>query len=244
MCGIKSSSRILGLLVVSIIFLGVNFAGGGVFAATKSNSLSTRTNQRINLKSQSAIVSTSSTVVVPAYRNAFPIDRSVTASFGESHHSYPATDIFAKCGAGVLAPVSGTVNDVNRIDSWNQEKDDPWLRGGKFVSIVGVDGVRYYFAHFANIRDDIKIGTRVQAGRSLGTVGRTGRAGACHLHFGLSPTCPNREWWVRRGVIWPATYLKAWLNGFTKSPEDEVQRWSNQNPKACLNKQNMPWPSN
>lgn len=214
--GIKSSTRILGILSVSIIFLSVNFDGGSAFGA--NNTI--------------------------ANRNVFPIDRGVTASFGESHHSYPATDIFAKCGAGVLAPVSGIVNDVNRINSWTKEKDDPWLRGGKFVSIVGVDGVRYYLAHFANIRDDIKMGTQVEAGQSLGTVGRTGRSGACHLHFGLSPTCPNREWWIRRGVIWPAKYLNAWLNGVTKSPRDEIQQWSSRNSIACSSKQNMPWPSN
>ena len=39
-------------------------------------------------------------------------------------------------------------------------------------------------------------------------MGDTGRASACHVHFGLSLPCPNREWWVRRGVIWPDQYLR------------------------------------
>ena len=81
------------------------------------------------------------------------------------------------------------------------------------MSIIGDDGARYYLAHFQRIDPAIVPGARVVAGDYLGEMGDTGRAGACHVHFGLSLPCPNREWWVRRGVIWPSAYLAAWQQG-------------------------------
>jgi murein DD-endopeptidase MepM/ murein hydrolase activator NlpD len=177
-------------------------------------------------------------------RNAYPIAANVISSFAASHSGYPATDIFAKCGANVVAPVSGLVNDLRRIDLWNKKTDHPWLRGGKFVSLVGVDGVRYYLAHLNTIVDSLDVGSVVQVGQQIGTIGRSGRAGGCHVHFGISPPCANLEWWVRRGVVWPSPYLKAWRNGEAKSPASEIQRWLHNNPEACLHKHQLPWSLN
>ena len=95
---------------------------------------------------------------------------------------------------------------------------DPATRGGNAVSIIGDDGVRYYLAHFQLIDPAIMPGARVVAGDHLGEMGDTGRAGACHVHFGLSLPCPNREWWVRRGVIWPDEYLAAWQQAAPLTP--------------------------
>lgn len=176
--------------------------------------------------------------------NEYPIDTTVVSSFSTTHSGYPATDIFAKCGVSVVAPISGSVNDLRRFDLWNKKTDNPWLRGGKFVSIVGIDGVRYYMAHLDTIVSDLKTGSIVHVGQRIGTLGRTGRAGACHVHFGISPPCTNPEWWVRRGVIWSAKYLTAWRRGVEKNPINEVRRWSGNNPQACLYKGQMPWPSN
>lgn len=164
---------------------------------------------------------------------AYPIAGSTTSSFGNSHTGYPATDIFAKCGVAVVAPVSGIVGGLRRVDLWTQRTDNPWLRGGKFVSIVGYDGVRYYLAHLDTIGDGLATRSVVKVGQRIGTVGRTGRAGACHLHFGISPPCSKPEWWVRRGVIGPAPYLRAWQLGNGKSPVEEIRRWLGDNPSAC-----------
>lgn len=174
---------------------------------------------------------------------AYPIAVDVVSSFSATHSGYPATDIFAKCGASVVAPVSGSVNSLRRSDLWNKKTDNPWLRGGKFISIIGTDGVRYYMAHLDTIVDGLTTGSVVHVGQRIGTLGRTGRAGACHVHFGISPSCTNLEWWVRRGVIWSAKYLTAWRRGVEKSPINEVRRWSDNNPQACLYKGEMPWPS-
>ncbi|MEK7410137.1 MAG: M23 family metallopeptidase [Actinomycetota bacterium] len=175
---------------------------------------------------------------------AYPIDLQVVSSFSFTHPGYPATDIFATCGVGIVAPVSGSVDGLRRSDLWNNKTDNPWLRGGKFVSIVGTDGVRYYMAHLDTIASGLKIGSVVQVGQRVGTLGRTGRAGACHLHFGISPPCPNSEWWVRRGVIWSAKYLTAWRQGSDKSPVSAIQRCLQNNPKACVDKEQLPWSSN
>lgn len=176
--------------------------------------------------------------------NEYPIPTNFISSSAATHSGYPAADIFAKCGTKVVAPVSGLVGSLRRIDLWNQKIDNPWFRGGKSISIIGNDGVRYYLAHLETIVDSLNSGSVVQVGQRIGTVGNTGRAGACHVHFGISPTCTNPDWWVRRGVIWPASYLKVWRSGGEKSPAIAVQQWSHNNPGACLDRSRLPWPAN
>ena len=101
------------------------------------------------------------------------------------------------------------------------------------MAIRGDDGVRYYLAHFDDVNPDLFVGTRVQAGMVLGTIGETGRSSACHVHFGISPPCPDAEWRVRRGVVWPWRYLDAWAAGEPSSPAPEVARWFGEHPDAC-----------
>jgi hypothetical protein len=64
----------------------------------------------------------------------------------------------------------------------------------------------------------------------MAKVGRTGDASACHEHFGLSPVCARTaDWWTRRGVIWPWSYLDAWKAGTMKSPLAEITAWQQTN---------------
>lgn len=157
------------------------------------------------------------------------------AGWGTTHAGYPATDIFVPsgCGGQVVAPVNGALLEVRRIDSWSRAEDNPATRGGKSVSILGDDGVRYYLAHFAEIVPGLEPGSRVLAGEQLGEVGSTGRSSACHIHFGISPPCPRPEWSVRRGAVWPSPYLDAWRAGDQRSPVDEIRVWVAANPNAC-----------
>ena len=90
--------------------------------------------------------------------------------------------------------------------------------------------MRYYLAHFQAIDEGIGAGTEVTAGQRLGELGRSGDAGACHVHFGISPPCPGSEWSVRRGVIWPWPYLDAWRKGEQRSPALEIYAWSHGPP--------------
>jgi peptidoglycan LD-endopeptidase LytH len=155
---------------------------------------------------------------------AFPVQGK--ASYARTHHDYPASDIIAACGLNYLAVTSGRVVQVNRVDTWTKKVDSGISRGGLSISIVGDDGVRYYGSHFSTINPEIQPGVRVTTGQVLAKVGRTGDAGACHVHFGISPPCAEAEdWWVRRGVLWPWSYLDAWRAGTVKTPLAEVTAW-------------------
>ncbi|MEY2552677.1 MAG: peptidoglycan LD-endopeptidase LytH, partial [Ilumatobacteraceae bacterium] len=142
-------------------------------------------------------------------------------SYGHSHSAYRATDVFG-CGATVLAPVRGTVNETRTFDPWEPKVNDPATRGGKYVSLIGDDGVRYYFAHLDHV--DVQPADRVDAGAQLGIMGQTGdaRNSVCHTHMGISWPCDHTEWAVRRGEVWPWKYLDAWRNGEQLSPVAEV----------------------
>lgn len=186
--------------------------------------------------SSAPLENVTASTVDPSPTRAFPVQDAGRAGFGTTHHSYPATDIFhpVNCGAILVAPVDGRVLELRREDLWLPETDDPSTRGGQFLSILGDDGVRYYMAHFQLIDPSLSPGSRVEAGQVVGQMGTTGRSGACHLHFALSPPCPNPEWWVRRGVVWPAPYLTRWQQGDTEvSPADEVAAWLAEHPEAC-----------
>lgn len=177
--------------------------------------------------------SSSSQWLQPERAYLYPIPTSVHSGYQGTHSGYEATDVFATCGAPIIAPVHGVVNDLRREDPWDASVDDPFTRGGKFVSIIGDDGVRYYMAHFAEIDDGITVGSRVVPGQYVGAMGTTGRSGACHLHFAISPPCDNDEWWVRRGVIWPYVYFDSWRGGNDVSPVAEVEQWLTNHPEGC-----------
>jgi murein DD-endopeptidase MepM/ murein hydrolase activator NlpD len=178
---------------------------------------------------------------VPAERvaRAFPVQDAARASYHFGHAGYPATDVFLECGATIVSPVDGTVDEVNRVNRWDAAVDDPATRGGLFVSIIGDDGVRYYLAHFRSILDAVEVGRHLSAGEVLGEMGDTGRTSACHLHFGLSLPCPTSEWWVRRGVIWPVQYLDSWRSGGNLAPIEELADWSAAHPDACMDPANL-----
>ena len=153
-------------------------------------------------------------------------------SYGRRHHDYPATDVFG-CGATVVAPIGGTIDETRTFDPWDPKTNDPATRGGKFVSLIGDDGVRYYFAHLASV--DVEPRQVVDGGTPLGIMGQTGNArkSVCHTHFGISWPCDHPEWAVRRGEIWPWKYLDAWRTGEQLSPVDEIAQTEAANPDAC-----------
>ena len=147
-------------------------------------------------------------------------------SYARTHHDYPATDIFAPCGTAVRAVTDGLVLEVSRVDRWDPATDRGGDRGGLFVSLLGDDGVRYYGAHLRMVRSGVEAGVRVRRGDPLGTVGDTGRSSACHLHFGVSPPCARTgDWWIRRGVVYPWSYLDSWRAGGQASPVRTVSAW-------------------
>jgi murein DD-endopeptidase MepM/ murein hydrolase activator NlpD len=157
-----------------------------------------------------------------SFPHIFPLQPPSAAGFAEgtASHGYPATDIFAVVGTKFVAVTDGVVDFVSYKDLWDPAHDDPALRGGLSVAIIGDDGLRYYGSHLSAIAADIAPGVRVKAGRLLGLVGKTGdaRNTTSHLHFGISrPTYPD-DWKARRGQVDPFPYLQAWKDGHNVTP--------------------------
>lgn len=178
--------------------------------------------------------STTTSVTPESTPYVVPVADVAGAGWSDTHAAYPATDIFNNgCGGAVVAPVNGQLLEVRRVDGYDPAIDNPATRGGRSISMLGDDGVRYYLAHFEQIATELAPGGRVEAGQEIGTIGSTGRSSACHLHFGISPPCPDPEWSVRRGVVWPARYLDDWRIGTPTSPADEVAAFVADRPTAC-----------
>jgi peptidoglycan LD-endopeptidase LytH len=146
-----------------------------------------------------------------AYR--FPVEPVAEASFAKGGHAYPAIDIFAPEGCAFVAPISGVIEDVQRDDRWSPKPDDPALRGGRWVSLTGDDGFRYYGSHLLRVEPGLAAGQRIAAGAKLGDVGRSGNARKTppHLHFGISSSRHPYSWRVRRGEIDPYPVLRCML---------------------------------
>jgi hypothetical protein len=157
-------------------------------------------------------------------RYRFPV-AGCRARYANAHHDYPAADMFTRRNCTFVAPVAGRVDEVTRTDRWDPATNRGADRGGRSVSLVGVDGVRYYGSHLETVLPGVVPGLRVRAGQPLGRIGNSGSARVTdvHLHFAISwPTRPG-IWWVRRGVVPPARYLDSWRSGGDLSPVKAVQ---------------------
>jgi murein DD-endopeptidase MepM/ murein hydrolase activator NlpD len=154
----------------------------------------------------------------------FPV-RGCRVSYGRSHSYYPATDIFTDRGCAFVAPTDGAVDEVSRVDRWDPTSDRGADRGGLSVSIIGIDGVRYYGSHLQSIAPGIAHGARVRAGQLLGRIDNSGSARntPTHVHFGLSWPTPPGIWWIRRGLVYPWPYLDAWRAGRNLSPAPAIR---------------------
>jgi hypothetical protein len=148
------------------------------------------------------------------------------ATASKTHHDYPAADIFTHVGCRFVSPVDGWIDEVSRVDRWNPRTNVGRDRGGLSVSVVGVDGVRYYGSHLSAVNALIRPGLRVHAGQVLGLTGKTGSARytPAHLHFGVSWPTAAGHWWIRRGFVAPQPYLSAWRKGRASSPARAVAR--------------------
>jgi murein DD-endopeptidase MepM/ murein hydrolase activator NlpD len=145
-------------------------------------------------------------------------------TYSRYHHDYPATDILTHIGCDFVAPTSGVIDEVNRVDRFTWKTDLGADRGGLSVSMVGNDGVRYYGSHLSAIPANIVPGLQVNVGDLIGKTGDSGDAKgtAPHLHFGISWPTPKNIWWVRRGELYPWRYLDAWKVDKDMSPSKSV----------------------
>lgn len=182
-----------------------------------------RTVKRISILISILLLAPSAAFAEPIY--TFPVPN-CKVTYARAHHDYPANDILGKKGCPFVAVTSGEVIDVNRKDRYKWNVNDPATRGGRWVAILGDDGVRYYGSHLLSVADGIEVGVRVNAGDLLGALGDSGDAKgtAPHVHFGISWNTDSSIWWVRRGEIAPWDYLDAWKKGIDKSPAKAVAK--------------------
>ncbi|NUW40295.1 M23 family metallopeptidase [Nonomuraea rhodomycinica] len=137
----------------------------------------------------------------------------------------PKTTIWAGKGCTFVSPANGVVDEVSTSDRWSAATDRGQDREGRFVTVVGDDGVRYLGGHLDSVAAGIRPGVRVTAGQALGRVGASGnaRTQGSNLYFAISWKTGSSAWWVRRGMVNPWRYLDAWLSGNrTLSPREET----------------------
>lgn len=93
-------------------------------------------------------------------------------------HSHNAVDIANSCGVPVVASADGIVVPDDKLGDGTTE----WSGGyGHFVLIEHQENVRTRYAHLKDI--DVQVGDYVKKGQKIGTIGKTGEATGCHLHF-------------------------------------------------------------
>jgi murein DD-endopeptidase MepM/ murein hydrolase activator NlpD len=167
----------------------------------------------------------------PPILYVFPFSK-VAVNYPRDHIDYPAVDVNG-CYARVLAPTAGTITKTRTIDKWTKETDAPGTRGGKTITLVGDDNVRYYFAHLGKVK--VATGQRVSAGDWIGVMGSSGNARVtrCHTHLGISRVCPLAEVYLLRGEIWPQKFLNAWRAGQQLSPSKAIKRMIKEDPLGC-----------
>jgi len=190
-------------------------------ATTTSSTTSTTTTSTTTTSS----TTTTTTLPLEAWqvddrRYYFPIQPPGVASYSRSHHDYPATDIFAPAGSVLVAVTGGVIDELRHDDPWDPAVDDGGNRGGRFISLVGDDGVRYYCSHLGSVGEGLQAGNRVLAGQALGTIATSGSAASTspHCHFGISRPTGAGDWEIRRGEVWPYQYLQAWAAGENVTP--------------------------
>ncbi|HUE69716.1 MAG TPA: M23 family metallopeptidase, partial [Pirellulaceae bacterium] len=106
-----------------------------------------------------------------------PVRTRRDASGNLTVRNHNGLDLSAPVGAPVRSPVSGIV--IRSVPNWRGENAN-----GNEVRVLGEDGREYWFFHLSG-RNQPAIGERIEAGASIGEVGRTAipAGAASHLHF-------------------------------------------------------------
>ena len=88
-------------------------------------------------------------------------------------HPRNAVDIANSCGAPAVASAQGLVADIS-LDSWSGGY-------GHYIVLSHPNGMKTHYAHLDQIF--VSLGQYVKQSDLIGTVGRTGDASGCHVHF-------------------------------------------------------------
>jgi murein DD-endopeptidase MepM/ murein hydrolase activator NlpD len=111
-------------------------------------------------------------------------------------HTHQGQDTMAACGTPLVAARGGTVQYAGYEGN-----------AGNYIVIDGKGTtLDFMYAHLAE-PSPLKTGEPVRTGQSIGVVGDTGDATACHLHFEIW-TAPG--WYQGGSPIDPLPYLEKW----------------------------------
>jgi len=115
---------------------------------------------------------------------------------GRSGHSHQGQDVMARCGRPLVAARGGRV----QYSGYHRA-------AGNYIVIDGSGtGTDYGYMHLAE-PSPFRKGDRVYTGQRIGSVGRTGDATDCHLHFEMW-TAPG--WYEGGRPVDPLSSLEAW----------------------------------
>ena len=115
---------------------------------------------------------------------------------GRSGHSHQGHDVFARCGARLVAARGGVIK-AKKVHS----------AAGHYVVIDGeATDTDYFYAHLEQATP-FSVGDRVHTGQQIGTVGQSGNARGCHLHFEL---WSGPGWYSGGAPFDPLPHLTAW----------------------------------
>jgi murein DD-endopeptidase MepM/ murein hydrolase activator NlpD len=129
-----------------------------------------------------------------APRTTFPIDGSHT--YGDGFGDRPnhrGQDLLAACGTPLRATSDAKVRLVDEEAS-----------AGRHIVMRTASGRDLVYMHMSDV--DVGSGERVTAGERVGSVGRTGNASTCHLHF---ETWGAPGWYAGGEPRDPATLLRS-----------------------------------
>ena len=115
---------------------------------------------------------------------------------GRSGHSHQGQDVMARCGMRLVAARGGVVKRKKFHSA-----------AGNYVVIDGEGtDIDYFYAHLTS-PTPFSVGDRVTTGQQIGTVGQTGNARGCHLHFEL---WSGPGWYSGGAPFDPLPHLQAW----------------------------------
>ena len=148
--------------------------------------------------SAAAVLDAPVAAVAPA-EHVFPIDgphdlgRGAANTFGGGR-GHDGQDMFADCGTPVVAAEGGRVRFVAYEGA-----------AGNYIVIASGDADSVYM-HLARL-PRLGVGDRVEIGQRIGSVGRSGDADGCHLHFELW----TKPGWYKGGHAYdPLPRLRRW----------------------------------
>jgi murein DD-endopeptidase MepM/ murein hydrolase activator NlpD len=138
--------------------------------------------------------------IAPPSTHAFPVAGQwewggPDTHFGDRGGAHDGEDLMSDCGTPVVAAAGGRVAFVDTDGA-----------SGNYLVVRGPGGDQVYM-HLRS-RPRLNEGDAVEVGDRLGSVGRTGNASACHLHF---------ETWTAPG----------WYHGGeARDPRPKLERWA------------------